>query len=257
MNKTTERIIDKYTLIPIVAMLMAVIYLVVGLSEVNIGIFAGDIGLLVTAVLFAQEIRKAMKNRASKELLRHESPIDWLKASTKYFVFSLLSSLAYGFVNVQNVGVENNPVIEYLLIFSVGFFLFGLLYTVRIIWFIIDPASKANILAGRVLKTTRAIGIRLVYVSFILFLQVFNGIMLYLILSLIFVTHTALTTFAIVYLPTLILSFIAAIPYLHLIIFRLNEKARIRDWIATFCFYIPWIVLVTYSLLLRAGIIHL
>ncbi len=254
MTNFTERTIDKYILIPIAAMLMTVICLVAGLSEVNFGIFAGDIVLLVTAVLFAQEIKKAVKVKASKELLSHESPIDWLKASTKYFVFSLLSSVVYMFVDVQNIGLENNLLIGYLLIFCVIFFLAGLLYTVRIIWFIIDPASKANILAGKVLITTKSVGIRIILLSFVLFLQAINVLLLVMILGFIFVNHTALAPIAMIYLPTSVMSLIATIPLSYLIVFRVEENLRVRDWIIDFCFFLPWILLISYNLLLRLGL---
>jgi hypothetical protein len=258
LNKITEMIIDKYKLIPIVVMLMAVIYLVVSLSEINWGIFGADIALFGMAVLFIPEIRKLIRRKDSRELLRHESPINWLKISTISFLYSILSSVAYGLVNVTNVGFEYNPpIIEYLLIFCVAFFLFGLLYTVRVIWFIIDPASKANITAGKVIEKTITIGVKIILISFISVLQIFNGIMLYLILDAIFVIHGMLTWFAIAYLPTLILSFIATIPNLHGILFRLKQETRIRDWIVIFCFYSPWIVLIISTFLLKVGIVHL
>jgi hypothetical protein len=254
LNKITERIIDKYTLIPIVVMLMAVTYLVVGLSDVNIGILAGDIALFAMAVIFAQEIRKAMKTKASKELLKSESPLDWLKLSIEFFVFSLLSSLVYGIVNVQDVGIESNPLIEYSFVFCITFFLLGLLCTVRITWFIIDPSSKANILAGKILKTTVDIGFRAIIGTFIVFFQIFNGIMLYLVLGLIFVLHTAPTPIELVYLPTLVLSFVAVIPLLYEVIFRFSKKTRSRYWVSMLFFFSPWILLITNGLLLHAGI---
>ena len=234
---------------------MTVIYLVAGLTEVNIGIFAGDIGLLVTAVLFAQEIKKVMKGKDSKELLSHESPITWLKASTEYFVFSLLSSLVYAFVNVENVGLENNLLIEYLLIFCVLFFLAGLLYTVRIIWFIIDPASKANILAGKVLTTTKSVGIRIILLTFVAFLQIINTLLLLTILRFIFVTHTVLPIIEIIYLPTSAMSLIATIPLSDLLLSHLGEKIRRRDLIVYFCFFLPWFILIINNLLQRFGIL--
>jgi len=239
---------------------MVVIYSVVGFSEINLYIFAGDIGLLVTAVLFAQEIRKVIrttKNKNSKELLRFESPLTWLKFSTETFVFSLLSSLAYGIANPENLGVGNNPIIGYLLFFSIGFFLLGLFFTVRIIWFIIDPSSRVNILVGKAIITTADIGFRFVVIVFITFLQVFNGIMLYLVLRYALVLHLQLNPFPIAYLSTLVLSFIVMIPLSHAVIFRLMKQIRFRDWITIFCFFSPWIVLIVYGLLLRVGVVRL
>ena len=227
----------------------------VGFSEINLYVFAGDILLLVTAVLFAQEIRKVIKNRNSKELLRFESPFNWLKFSTLTFVFSLLSSLTYGIANPENLGIGNNPIFEYLLLFSIGFFLLGLFYTVRIIWFIIDPSSRANILVGKAVTTTADIGIRVIILASIALFQVFNGIMLYLFLRYVFVLHLPLNPFAIMYLPTLVLSFIAMIPFSHIIIFHIKEQIRFRGGIGFFCFFSPWIVLIGYSLLLTAGIV--
>lgn len=226
-----------------------------GFSEVNLYVFAGDLLLLVTAVLFAQEIRKVIRNRDSRELLRSESPFNWLKFSTITFVFSLLSSLAYGITNPENLGIGTNPIMGYLLFFSIGFFLLGLFYTVRIIWFIIDPSSRANILIGKAIQTTADIGIRVIILVSIAFFQVFNGIMLYAVLHGVFVVHLPLTPFVIMYLPTLALSFIAMLPLSHIIIFHMEEQIRFRDAVVFFCFFSPWIILVGYSLLLTAGIV--
>jgi hypothetical protein len=236
-------------------MLMVVIYSVAGFSEISLWIFAGDIGLLVTAVLFAQEIRKVIKNRNSKELLRFESPLNWLKFSTQTFVLSLLSSLAYGIANPENLGVGSNPIIGYLFFFSIGFFLLGLFYTVRIIWFIIDPSSRTNILVGKAIKTTVDVGFKAVIIVFIGFLQGFNGSMLYLFHLYPSVLYSPLNPFAITYLSTLVLSFVVMVPLLRRVVFHLKEQIRFRDWVTIFCFCSPWIVLIGYSLLLMAGIV--
>jgi hypothetical protein len=245
----------KYALIVSMIMYMVVILSLVSFSEINLYIFAGDLLLLVTAVLFAQEIRKVIRNGDSKELLRSESPLNWLKFSTITFVFSVLSSLAYGIANPENLGLGNNPIMGYLLLFSVGFFLLGLFYTVRIIWFTIDPSSRTNILVGKAIRTTTDIGFRLVILASITVFQVFNGIMLYLFLRAVFVLHLPLNPFAVMYIPTLILSFIAMLPLSNIIIFHIKEQIRFRGGVVFFCFFSPWIILIGYSLLLTAGIV--
>jgi hypothetical protein len=245
----------KYALIVTMVMYMVVVLSLAGFSEINLYIFAGDILLLVTAVLFAQEIHKLIKNGDGKELLISESPLNWLKFSTMTFLFSALSGLTYVIVDPENLGLGNNPIIEYLLFFSVGFFLLGLFYTVRIIWFTIDPSSRANILVGKTIRITADVGFRVVILVSVALFQVFNGIMLYLFLSYIFVLHLPLNPFVIMYLPTLVLGFIAMLPLSHIIIFHINEKARFRDIVVYLCFFSPWIVLIGYSLLLTAGIV--
>jgi len=160
-------------------------------------------------------------------------------------------------LRVNFLGVGNNPIIGYLLFFSIGFFLLGLFFTVRIIWFIIDPSSRVNILVGKAIITTADIGFRFVVIVFITFLQVFNGIMLYLVLRYALVLHLQLNPFPIAYLSTLVLSFIVMIPLSHAVIFRLMKQIRFRDWITIFCFFSPWIVLIVYGLLLRVGVVRL
>jgi hypothetical protein len=236
-------------------MLMTLTCLMAGLTNPNWEIFAADVGLFVMAIFIAPEIKKAMRNKASKELLSLESPLNWLKSSTLFFVLSTLSSLGYGIIDVSNIGVESNQTVGYLIgdlfIFSVVLFILGLLFTFRIIWFIIDPASKSNILAGKLLKTVIFVGVRGIFAICIIFFQLINGLMLGLILNLIFVSHEAVNPFVFVYLPTLVLSFIAVIPFLYRTVFHFDEKNRIRDWAIVFCYFSPWIVVIPYNLLLK------
>jgi hypothetical protein len=128
-----------------------VIFSVVGFSELNLVILAGNIASFLAIPLFAQEVKKVMKNKNSKELLSHESPIDWVKDCIKFVAFSLLSSLVYGVVSVQNL-IPNQPQnLDFLFYFGIVFFLLELLYLVRVVWFIVDPSSTANIFAGKLL----------------------------------------------------------------------------------------------------------
>lgn len=248
---------NKYVLIVIDIIFLMVIWSLVGFSEINFGVFAGDIALLVTVVIFIQEIKKVKRNKNSKEILQHESPTDWVKACTKFSVSSLLSSLVYAIVNGQTLTLGDQPIFNYLFYFGIVFFLMGILYTVRIIWFIIDPSSPANILAGKILNKISRYGFRAVFLAFIASLQALNGIMLYYILFGILVLHTSLNILIIIYLPTLILSFIAMVPQVHTLLFHFEEKMRLRDSVTIVCFYSPWIVLASISLLIKIGIISL
>ncbi len=244
---------DKYILFPLMTLfLLVIIALVLGFSEINFGIFAGDIGLLVSAVVFAQEIRKLTNNSKKKgiiHLLRFESPLNWLKISTVTFVFSLISSLVYGLANPENLGVGSSQITWYLLVFSIAFFLFGLFYTCRIIWFIIDPFSTTNILVGKGIKTALSFGFRAVMLLFIGVIQFLTGTFLYQIINFVFVFHGSLSLIAKIYLPFAVLSFIAIIPVIHLVIFRLEKETRKRDDFAMICILLPWIILMGVTIL--------
>jgi hypothetical protein len=232
-------------------MLIAVVYLVVGLAEFDFVIFAGDIGFIAVVVALAQETRKIMKHKESKELLRNESPINWLKFSIEFFVFSLLSSLVYGFTAVETLSNQYAILIDYAVVITVMFFLGGLIWTVRIIWFNIDPASKGNIRAGKLMKTTAFVIVRAIFAFGILFLESINGLVFYFLFPLI---YTSLTLPLVVYLSALGASFVATVPMTYMFMFRLNEKLRVRDYVASFFYFSPWIVLMAISLLIRMGI---
>jgi hypothetical protein len=250
----------KYALILSLIMYMVVVLSLVGYSaEIGLGIFAGDLLLLVTSVLFAQEIRKIIKEGDGQDLLRSESPSDWLKSSTLIFLFSALSSLVYALVSPENLGIGNNPTIEYLLYLSVGSLVIGLFYTVRIIWFTIDPSSRGNILLGKGILRTAYTGFRVIVLVCIGLFQIVNGIMLYLYLYLdIHYTlerHYPINLFGIVYVPALVLSFGAMFPIGDIIAFHFKDQIHFRDGVILLCYFLPWIVLIGYTLLLTAGIL--
>jgi hypothetical protein len=235
---------------------MVGMFLVAGLSDVSLYIFGGDLALLVTAVVFAEQLRKVMKRKESETLLHLESPMEWLKAYTKCFAFSLLSSLGYGIANIQTSGIESNPLIQYLFIFSVFFFLLGFLHTIRILWFIIDPSSNANIVAGKVMKKVPEIVVKGSIVLAIVFFQFINGITLYSYSINIYVIQWTQFPILYLYLPTLILSFLTVIPFLYETIFHSEGNPRFRYWVFTLCTFSPWFVNIAYTLLLRIGLLH-
>ena len=157
-------------------------------------------------------------------------------------------------LTAEDIGV-GQTVINFLLSFVIISFLFGLIFIVRIIWFVVYPASTANIFAGKVLRKVAKYGQKFVGFAFMIILQSFNGLALYTILANIIVFNQDVSLFAIVYVPTLVLSFIAMFPKTYDIIFRYQDDMRRRDWITLICFYSPWAVFEVFSIFYPAGIV--
>ena len=225
-----------------------VIFSVVGISELNLVILAGDLALFLTIPVFAQEIKKVMRKNASKALLKQESPLNWVKTCAKFAVFSLLASLAYGIVNGRLI-LNQQQNVDFLFYFGIIFFLIGLLQAVRLIWFIVDPTSTSNIFAGKFLLTTSKYGLRAITVSFIGVLLISNGFMLYQIYSIVFEQNLPLTIFGLIYLFTLILSFVTVIPTTYSVVFHLEDKVSPWYLVAVIAFISPWVLLIMSSLL--------
>jgi hypothetical protein len=226
-----------------------------GLSDLNNVILGGNLVLLITTIVFIQEIKKVEKTKDGKAFLQHESPKEWVKACTKFSVVSLLCSLIYAIVAGQNLVLEQQPLFDYLFYFGILLFLFGVLFTVRIIWFVVDPSSPANIFAGKILAKISKYGLRVTLLALVVSLQIIDGVMLPYPLFDALVRHTVLNLFGIVYLSTLILSFIGFFPLMYELLFHYEEKIRLRGIVSIIFVFSPWFVLVMTNVLIRLGII--
>ena len=141
----TETANSKYAQLASIIMLV-VIAALVGTLEFSLVILAGDIAMIAVVIPLEQRTRTIMRKRESKELLLSESPLDWLKYSMTLFLISLVTSIGYAVFQSSDVVVSIPPINDMLLAFSIGFFLFGLFYIIRIGYFLIDPSSKGNTL---------------------------------------------------------------------------------------------------------------
>jgi hypothetical protein len=234
---------------------MAVVIALVGFSEINLVILAGDIAMVLAVLPLEQRTRTLMRRKDSKTLLQFESPLQWLKICTRFSLVSLLSSLAYGIIiSGLDIGVDKPPIEGYMLSFAIAFFLFGFLYIARIAEFLIDPSSKMNIFAGKAIMMMMDVGIRLALLVAIAWFQIVNGIILYQIIQGIFVQNATLQPITILYAFTLILSFVGMVPLAWSTVVHLKEPIRSWTLVALTSFISPWVLLAIVSLLLRIGI---
>lgn len=248
---------DKYAPsgIGIVILFMAVVIALVGFSEINLVILAGDIALVIAVLPLEQRIRTLMRRKDSKILLQFESPLQWLKICTRFSFVSLLSSLAYGiFASGLNIGVNYPPIESSMLVYAIAFFLFGFLYIIRIAEFLIDPSSRTNIFAGKAIKIILNVGIRLALLASIAWFQIINGIILYYIIHAVFVQNIILQPITILYAFMLILSFVGMVPVAWSVVVHLNEPVRRRYWVALASFASPWVLQIVATILISVGI---
>ena len=136
-----------------------------------------------------------------------------------------------------------------MLFFGIAFFVIGILYVGRTGIFLFDQSSKANIVAGKIIYWGLEIGIRIMALSFVVFLQIFNVIMFSLI-----VQGIAFGSITIPYAFTIILSFVGMIPVTWSVLVRLRKQVRRWDWVAVIIFMSPWLVLIASAILSIVGI---
>ena len=197
-----------------------------------------------------KRIKSLMKNKESKPLVKVESPLFWLKTCIVFSSFSLLASLAYLIINSLEI-ITDLPLINNtsLIIFTVGFFLVAIVHLVRTGVFMVDPTSKTNIFAGKVVYFGIEVGFRIVLLAFVGFMQFANLLMFDILIQ-----QVTTQPILLIYAITIILSFIGMLPIIHGILFRLTKQARRSDWIGFFLFSAPWIFLIISSILIWAGI---
>lgn len=236
-------------------LLMLVVIALVGFSEINFVILGGDIAMVAVVLPLEQRIRALMRRRSSKALLQSESPLNWVTACTRFSFVSLLSSLAYALITSGvNIGVNNPPIGNYIIVFAIGFFLFGFVYIIRIAEFLVNPSSKTNIFAGKAIKIGVEVAIRVVILMFIASFQIFNGIMFHQIIQAVFTQNIILRPIQVLYTFTLISSFVGMFPIINGTMFHLKERVSRWGWVAVVSFVSPWMLLIVVSLLLQLGI---
>lgn len=245
---------NKYISPSLLIVFLAVVIALVGLSEINLVIFASDIAMVLAILPLEQRIRTVMKKEESKVLLQSESPLKWVTTCTRLSLVSLLSSLAYGVITGNAyIGVANPPIESPIFGMAILFFLFGFIYIIRIAEFLIDPASKANVFAGKAITMVLDVGFRIAFIVPIALFQIFNGIILYQILQGVLSQNVVLSPLTILYTFTLILSFVGMIPVAWMTVFHLKEPVQPRLWIALIGFISPWILLMVVTILIRLG----
>jgi hypothetical protein len=190
-----------------------------------------------------------MRDKSSKPLLEHESPLGWLKASNRLFILSFLTGLTYQILFIKDIGttVPTAQAIisftDFLLIISISSFIMGLVNLFRISEFVLTPSSKTNLLFGKIIFWTAEIGIRVLPVAFIVISQIINGFLLAGILPSI-IQNGLPTPFIACYTLTLVLSFIGMIPVIIGVAFHFKEEMKRRDALALAGVVSPWIFLI-------------
>ena len=140
-----------------------------------------------------------------------------------------------------------------MLSFCLAFFVFAIIYLVRITVFIVEPSSKGNILAGKIIRAFTNIGLRATFTVFLITVQIPNVIVLYAILQ---ETTTQTLSKAIIFLYgfTIIISFVGTIIIAYNVIFHLTRKIKRWDYVALVSFASPWVLLIILGIFLDFGI---
>jgi hypothetical protein len=219
--------------------------IVVGFFDLNLVILAGDLALLIATAAFGVEARKIVEKTDDLAILKRESPIGWVKACVKFLMFSILTSISYDLISNQNLITTQPLNIDLLLVFSIVFFLFGLLQAVRVIWFIIDPASTANISVGNVLLLIADKGRITMFLLLIGLLQLLNGFIFYSLIT----TTQSLTPFGVLYVFSSTVSFFLTGPLFYTTIAHSNKETTVLDAILIVSMFLPWVVLIMASVL--------
>lgn len=239
----------------IMIMLMVATAVLVGFTELILAIIPCDVAIILAVLTFEKRTRTLMRKKESKQLSNVESPIDWLKGCTVFSALSLLASLAYVIFNVLNIEivfpfVANNS----LLIYTIGFFIFAIIGLVRTAVFILEPSSRANVFAGKLIYLALKIFIKISLLSFIAVFQFLNATLFSSTVQSIVLQELIPSVIRIVYATTIILSFVGAIPIMYSIIVKQDEKTSRWDWITSILFLLPWVVLFIIGVLMRVGI---
>jgi hypothetical protein len=219
---------------------------------VVITVFACDVALVGGALLAIKpHVNKAMKKIPDKSFFSFGTPLDWLNASIRFFTISLFTSLAYLLMTVSNIGVGNMPFgSDHMLIFSIAFLIFGIIFVVRISEFIHSPYSDTNYIAAKITYRAINVGVQISLLAFVVVSQVFNVLLCYTLLQGLLYK---LTAFVILYNASVVLSFIAMLPLVWAIIFRLKDKFRRRDLAVMISFILPYLILSFLGILIILG----
>jgi hypothetical protein len=220
-----------------------------------LAIFVSDVAIIVAVLTIGQNTRDIMRRRESKPLIQSESPLAWIEFCILASFLSILTSLVYVFMNGFSIATDA-PIIgnQSLLVFSISFFLMGLIYLVRTAIFLVHPSSRANIFAGKLIYRVADVSMRVILLSFVAFVQVFNGLMFQLIVPNPVLQRIFSTPITILYAFTIVLSFIGMVPIACGIVFHPYQQVKRRDLVFIASFLSPWIVFSIIGTLLSIGI---
>ena len=218
---------------------------VIGFSDVNLVLLAADIMMILSVLPLEQRIHTLMKRRESKALLISESPITWLKIISRFSGFSFFLSLGYELSTRLNWVPDNPPINYSLLALGLFLFIFALIYVLRIAEFMIDPSSKINIFAGKmILKTLTFVGQVSIFAAPIM-IKILDAFFLVLIYE-IYQKGYTLSTFSIVYVILNIFSFIAIVPLEYQMLSKSSENTDKKIWIVLVVFFLPIVFLLSF-----------
>jgi hypothetical protein len=230
-----EQVNLEYTQLALIIILMGMTVVVVGFLDVILVILGCDVALIVAVLPLGERTHKLMKKKESKSLIKVESPLNWLKSCAIFAFVSIIAGLCYETMNI--IGIESNAPIfgnPSLLIFAISFFVLALIHILRITVFMIDPASKANIFAGKLIYKALQISMQVILLFFLASLQVFNGLIFPLIIN------------------GIVLQNIFPIPLQF--VFHFWKQVKRWDWAIMFSFFSPWIIIIIVGTMLQIGI---
>lgn len=244
---------SKYLPLTLWIILLVVCLVVAGFSDFNLVMIGIDLAMVIALLPIRKEINTQMNKKESKKILKGESPIQWSTNIVLFSILSFFSLMLYEIITrtdlIINVQLNNS-----LLIFGITFIIFGFVSLCRLTVFVFEPASKGNIIAGKIIYLFSQIGIRFILISFIFVLQVFNLLMLGGSLSGASLRTSPLTPMVLVYLGTIVLSFIAMFPIIYNLIFHLTKQVKRLDWAIIVAFFSPWLVFTIIAVFLFFGI---
>jgi hypothetical protein len=205
-------------------------------------IFASDIALIGGSVLALKpEIEKSIQKIPNKSFFSFGTPFDWLNSSMRFFTVSFFASLAYLIMNAANIYVGNMPFgSDNMLIFSITFLVVGVIFLIRIYEFIHFPYSDFNHQAARITYWSIQIGTQIVLLAFVTICLIFNEVMFYYLFQ--GLIHKV-NVFSILFNTSVVISFIAMVPFVSAILFRTRDKFKIRDIVVMTSFFSPFIIL--------------
>lgn len=220
-----------------------------------IGIILAIDGGAVVGTLFAikPEVEKALEKSDNKELFRTDAPLVWLSNANRFFILSLFASLAYLIFISFNFGVGTMPFgSDYMLFFSLGFFVFAFIHLLRVSEFIYSPSSMTHVTISKIYYWFVEIAVRVSLIAFYICLEIINAIMFY---AIVFglIAKGYITIVGIVYASSITISFATAYLVIWDVVFHLRKKATRKDELVYVGFLSPWIILTIIGLLMSLG----
>jgi hypothetical protein len=221
------------------------------LPDFVIAILAMDLAAEIGLIPIKPAVEKAVAKTKNALLLVSDPPINWLAYCHRFFLTSLVSGFVYLVMISFNFGVGAMPLgSDYMLFFSLAFFLLGIAHLSRVLEFVFSPSSKIHMTISKIYYWFVEISVRVSFILFFVFLEAFNGFMFYLVV-LGLMKHV--TFLGIIFNLSVVLSFIAAFPLGRNVLFYLRKETTRKDLAVFVVFYLPEIVLLIAGFLLILG----